>query len=59
VKSSPHNEPELPVLDSPPRSGVFIDHDAAPLTEDDIALGNVLGEEIDPDDDDDNGTGLL
>lgn len=45
----------LPVLDSPPRSGVFVDHDAAPLTADDIALGNALGEVIDVDDDDDNG----
>jgi hypothetical protein len=39
----------LPVLDEPPKSGVFVDHDAAPLTEDDIALGNALGELIDAD----------
>lgn len=46
---------DLPVLDEPPRSGVFIDHDDAPLTDEDIALGNALGDVIDIDDDDDNG----
>lgn len=52
-------EPELPVLDEPPKSGIYIDHDAAPLTEDEIALGNALGEVIDVDDDDDNGLDKL
>ena len=53
-------DPELlPELDSPPTSGVFIDHDAAPLTPDDIALGNALGAVIDVDDDDDRDGGLL
>ena len=49
----------LPELDEPPRSGVFIDHDAAPLTADEIALGLALGEVIDIDDDDDRDGGLL
>lgn len=45
----------LPVLDEPPKSGVFVDHDDAPLTEEDIALGNALGRVIDVDDDSDSG----
>lgn len=53
------SEPELPRLDEPPRSGVFVDHDDAPLTEEDIALGNALGELIDVDDDDDRGQAAL
>lgn len=52
-------EPDLPTLDTPPKSGVFIDHDDAPLTDDDVAVGNALGEVIDAADDDDNGAGLL
>lgn len=52
-------EPVLPILDSPPKSGVFVDHDDVPLTDDDIALGNALGEVIDVDDDDDRDGGLL
>lgn len=55
----PTTEPELPELDSPPRSGVFIDHDAEPLTPADVELGNLLGEVIDIDDDDDTGRQLL
>lgn len=50
------NDDFLPALDEPPKSGVFVDHDAEPLTEDDIALGNALGEVIDVDDDDDAGS---
>lgn len=55
------SEPDdlLPVLDEPPKSGVFIDHDSEPLTEDDIDLGNALGDVIDVDDDDDATGGLL
>jgi hypothetical protein len=49
----------LPELDDLPKSGVFIDHDAEPLTAEDIALGNALGEVIDVDDDDDPDGGLL
>ena len=49
----------LPQLDEPPKSGVFIDHDAEPLTADDIALGNALGQVIDVDDDHDRDGGLL
>lgn len=49
-------EPELPALDSPPKSGIFIDHDDAELTDDEIALGNALGEAIDVDDDNDDGS---
>lgn len=49
----------LPVLDEPPKSGVFIDHDAVPLTADDIALGNALREVIDTGDDGDNGLDKL
>lgn len=52
-------EPELPPLDSPPKSGVFIDHDELELTDDDIAAGNLLGERIDIDDDTDNGARYL
>ncbi|WP_167760425.1 hypothetical protein [Blastococcus sp. CT_GayMR16] len=53
-----HDE-ELPVLDQPPASGVFVDHDDEPLTDDDVELGNALGEAIDVDDDDDRDGGLL
>lgn len=49
----------LPELDSPPRSGVFVEHDDLALTEDDIALGNALGDVIDVDDDEDRDGGLL
>ncbi len=52
-------EPELPVLDSPPKSGIFIDHDDEPLTDDDVDLGNALGAVIDIDDDTDRDGGLL
>lgn len=52
-------EPDLPALDEPPRSGEFIDHDAAPPTADDVALGQALGAAIDVDDDDDRDGGLL
>jgi len=55
----PEDDDLLPVLDTPPKSGVFIDHDDAPLTDDDIALGNALGQVIDIDDDDDATGGLL
>jgi hypothetical protein len=46
---------ELPQVDEPPRSGVFIEHDDLELTAAEIADGNMLGEAIDVDDDDDNG----
>lgn len=46
---------DLPAVDTPPRSGVFVEHDELVLTEEEIAEGNALGEEIDVDDDDDNG----
>ena len=52
-------EPELPVLDEPPKSGVFIDHDDLELSDDDIALGNALGEVVDVEDDDAATGGLL
>ena len=48
-------EPELPQVDEPPRSGVFVEHDELELTAAEIADGNMLGEAIDVDDDDDNG----
>lgn len=51
------SEPELPVLDEPPKSGVFVDHDDEPLTAADVALGNALGALIDVDDDNDHGEG--
>lgn len=54
-----HSDDVLPQLDDPPKSGVFVDHDAEPLTEDDIALGNALGEVIDVDDDEDATGGFL
>lgn len=50
---------ELPVLDEAPKSGVFVDHDDVPLTDDDIALGNALAAVIDIHDDDDGHGGLL
>lgn len=55
----PETEPVLKQLDTPPKSGVFVDHDDEPLTADDIAVGNALGEVIDIDDDDDRGGHLL
>lgn len=49
------SEPMLPVLDEEPKSGVYIDHDDQPLTDEEIALGNALGQVIDVDDDTDTG----
>ena len=46
---------DLPVVDEPPRSGVFVEHDELELTDAEIAEGNRLGETIDPDDDEDSG----
>jgi hypothetical protein len=46
---------DLPQLDEPPRSGVFLDHDDLELTAAEIAEGKRLGETIDPDDDTDSG----
>lgn len=50
-------EPLLPVLDSPPSDGVFRHLEDAPPTQDEIDLGNALGEVIDVDDDSDTGEG--
>lgn len=47
--------PELPAVDTPPQSGVFVEHDDLELTASEIAAGNALGQAIDLDDDDDNG----
>jgi hypothetical protein len=41
--------------DEPPRSGVFVDHDDLEPDDDELAEGERLGLEIDPDDDEDNG----
>lgn len=49
----------LPALDDEPRNGVYVDHDQLQLTHDEAALGNRLGEVIDPDDDEDTDGGLL
>lgn len=46
---------DLPAVDEPPGSGVFVEHDEFELTDDEIAEGNRLGERIDPDDDEDSG----
>lgn len=46
---------DLPAIDEPPKSGVFIEHDDLIPTDDEIDEGNRLGEEIDVDDDEDNG----
>lgn len=48
---------DLPVIDEPPKSGVWVDHEEwfGDLSDDEIAEGNRLGGAIDPDDDDDNG----
>ena len=48
---------ELPQVDEPPRSGVFVEHDSLELTAEEIAEGKRLGEAIDPDDDTDSGLG--
>lgn len=48
-------DPEMPNVDQPPQSGVFVEHDDLTLTAAEIADGNLLGEAIDLDDDDDNG----
>lgn len=57
--TGPDPDDLLPILDEPPRSGVFVDHDDEQLTDDDIALGNALGVVIDTEDDDDSDGGLL
>lgn len=48
---------ELPPIDDPPKSGVWVDHEEwfGNLTAEEIAEGNRLGQTIDIDDDDDNG----
>ena len=46
---------DLPAVDEPPRSGVFVEHDELELTDAEIAEGNRLGQVIDPDDDEDSG----
>jgi hypothetical protein len=45
---------ELPQVDEPPKSGVWLDPEGA-LTEEEAERGRLLGEAIDPDDDTDNG----
>ena len=52
-------EAELPILDSEPKSGVYVDHDDEPLTPEDVAAGWRLGETIDIDDDNDTGLDKL
>lgn len=52
------DEEMLPILDSPPKSGVFVDHDDSELTQEEIDLGNALGQVIDVDDDGDLDGGL-
>lgn len=47
--------PELPAIDEEPQSGVYIDHDTIPLTDDEAVEGNEQGEKVDVDDDEDNG----
>lgn len=44
----------LPELDEPPSSGVWVDEHTE-IDDEEAALGNALGERIDPDDDQDNG----
>lgn len=46
---------ELPAVDQPPKSGVFVDPDDTPLSDAEIAAGNALGAAIDIDDDEDAG----
>lgn len=52
-------EHPLPALDDEPKSGVYVDHDDAELTAEDIAAGQALGRLIDVDDDGDTGLGRL
>lgn len=46
---------DLPILDSPPRSGVWVEHDEIELTPEEIAEGNRQSAEIDVTDDHDTG----
>ena len=54
----PRQDPEvdeLPQVDEPPRSGVFVEHDDLELTPEEVEEGRRFGEAIDPDDDEDSG----
>jgi len=50
-------DPEvLPALDSPPKSGVWVEgHPGEDLTDEEVEAGERLGAAIDIDDDEDNG----
>lgn len=45
----------LTAVDTPPSSGVWVEHDMLELTADEITAGNHQGVAIDIDDDEDNG----
>lgn len=45
----------LPAVDTPPATGVWVEHDMLELTDDEIVAGNHQGEAVDINDDDDNG----
>lgn len=47
----------LPAVDTPPASGVFVDHDEVELDIDEVLDGNALGDMIEIEDDEDNGLG--
>ena len=49
----------LPEVDTPPKSGVWVDHELFVPTPEEIALGNALGMDIDTADPLDDGGRLL
>ncbi|MCI0679656.1 MAG: hypothetical protein L0Z63_11535 [Actinobacteria bacterium] len=45
----------LPEVDTPPKSGVYVDHDEHPITVSEVIRGALIRVKIDPEDDFDNG----
>ena len=46
-------------VEDPPRSGKWVDAEAFVPTDDELEMGQLLGETIDVDDDDDNGAATI
>lgn len=53
------NPDELPQLDTPPTSGVFVEHHDLRLTPEEAEQGDVVGSLISVEDDDDNGLDII
>jgi hypothetical protein len=53
--TEPHDTDDLPILDDEPKDGEYRHLEDQPLTDEEIADGNTLGESIDVDNDNDNG----